>query len=559
MDPTIFPEDLSGLSNEALSGLETAAVAEFNTLDGDDVSDETIARLSALADGADRIRAELASRQAVAASAADVASLRGRMTAAAKPPVKPAAKPADPTEPDADDVKASIKEAVKAALAEQAAEVAAATEAASQATAAAEAVVAAAAAGPAKADTKIQEDRRPVLVITAAADIPHIPSGAHMDLSQLAEAIHLKARTLQDHSGYVPIASMEKHFESGYDLNDRSEVDQFEAIMDLASPNAMTASGGWCAPSEIIYDFFQVECAQGQTLQLPTFKANRGGVRWPVSSPLPAVNTTDWVWTETMDIAASGTKPCIHVPCPTFQECRMDAHGICVTAGNLMSRAYPENLRRYINQVFIAHERNENLRQLAVLESLSIHVVEGGTFGTASAILGALLLQAADYRNKFRMCKGATLEAVAPLWVLDTIRADLARQAETLNTTIGVDVATDAEIDAWFKDAGINVQWLNDYQSFSSVASGPGVSLTWPTTVNFLLYAPGTFVRFDGGVLDLGVIRDSVLNATNDYTAAWTEEFYCIGLKGYESRLVTIPICPSGITAGFEVQSCPAD
>src|SRR5258708_2999982 len=77
MDPTIFPDDLSGLSHEALSGLEAAAVAEFNALDGDDVSDEAIARLSALADGTDRIRTELATRTAV--PAVDVTSLRSRM------------------------------------------------------------------------------------------------------------------------------------------------------------------------------------------------------------------------------------------------------------------------------------------------------------------------------------------------------------------------------------------------------------------------------------------------------------------------------------------------
>lgn len=558
MDPTVFPDDLNGLSNEALSGLEAAAIAEFNTLDGENLSDEAMARLAALDEGTTRIRAELAAR---VAAAADLAERRGRMAAASKPPV-------DPAEPDADDtVKKAVKAAVKAAMDEAAAEAAAlqATEAAAakavaDATAAAEAaIVAAATSGPSKADTKLQEDNRPQLVITAAADIPHIQSGSRLGLIELADAMHRKAKTLQDHSGYIPIATMEKTFESGYDLNGLSEIDQFEAIMDGCGVNAMTASGGWCAPSEIIYDFFQVECAQGAVLQLPTFRANRGGVRWPVSPPLPAVNTTDWVWTETMDIAASGTKPCIHVPCPTFSECRLDAHGICVTAGNLMSRAYPENLRRYINQVFIAHERNENLRQLAVLESLSIHVVEGGTFGAASAILGALILQATDYRWKFRMCKSATLEAVAPLWVLDVIRADLARQARTLNTSDGLAVISDAEIDAWFKAANINVQWLNDYQSFSAVAQGPGATLTWPTTVNFLLYAPGTFVRFDNGILDLGVIRDSVLNATNDYTAAWTEEFYCIGLKGYESRLVTVPICPSGVTAGFEVQTCPTD
>src|SRR5438477_632080 len=313
MDPTIFPDDLNGLSNEALSGLEAAAIAEFGTLDSDDASDETIARLAALADGTSRVRAELAARES-AASTPDLATLRSQM--APKAPVEsPAASAAAP-------VQTSVKDEVRAALAEAAAE-AAAVQTAAEAKAAEEAAAIAAAATvpavPAKADTKVKENNSPQLVITAAADIPQISAGAHLGMKELADAMHLKARTLQDHSGYVPIATMEKHFEDGYDLNGLNEVQQFEAIMDGSGVNSMTASGGWCSPSEIIYDFFQIECARGAVLQIPTYRANRGGVRWPVSAPLPAVNTTDWIWTETMDQAVSGTKPCIYVPFPTFQ------------------------------------------------------------------------------------------------------------------------------------------------------------------------------------------------------------------------------------------------
>ena len=89
MDPTIFPDDLNGLSNEALSGLEAAAIAEFGTLDSDDASDETIARLAALADGTSRVRAELAAREP-AASTPDLATLRSQMAPKAAP-VEPVA------------------------------------------------------------------------------------------------------------------------------------------------------------------------------------------------------------------------------------------------------------------------------------------------------------------------------------------------------------------------------------------------------------------------------------------------------------------------------------
>lgn len=506
-----LPESLEGLTAEGLAGLHDDAVAEFTALNAsDDLSNETLERMGVLADAIDAMRARQAE---VAEAAARRADLSTRVAAHIIDP------PADPEpEPEPEPAAAEVEEVQ--------------TE---------EAEIVAAAARPAPVpSTQVPETVRPMLVITAAADIPQITSGSQLDLNDVARAMHLKARTLSDHSGYIPIASAEKVFESGYDLGDLSRADQFEAIMDNASGNALVASGGWCAPSEILYDFFDIECARGSVIALPTFRANRGGVTWPVSSPLPAVNTTDWVHTEADDIAGY-EKPCITIPCPEFDECRLTAYGICVTAGNLMDRAYPENVRRYLNQVFIAHERNQNLRKIAILTAGSTSVHFNDTFGAASALINAILLQAAAYRDKYRMCAGAMLEAVFPLWVRDVIRADIARQDDTLSGE-GT-MPSDAQITAWFNIAGISPQFINDWQALDQ--SGP-TPIDWPLQVQFLLYAAGTWVEFNGGILDLGVIRDSVLNSTNDYTAAWMEEFFCIGLKGYESRLVTVPICPSG-------------
>jgi hypothetical protein len=61
-----------------------------------------------------------------------------------------------------------------------------------------------------------------------------------------------------------------------------------------------------------------------------------------------------------------------------------------------------------------------------------------------------------------------------------------------------------------------------------------------------LLYPAGGFVRGDGGVIDLGVVRDSVLNATNDYTAAFTEQLYLVAQLGPNAREVEVAIDVNG-------------
>ena len=109
---------------------------------------------------------------------------------------------------------------------------------------------------------------------------------------------------------------------------------------------------------------------------------------------------------------------------------------------------------------------------------------------------------------------------------------------------------SNSDISAWFSAAGVSAQFVNDWQPLDDNVTD------WPATVDFLMYAPGTWVEFNGGTLDLGVVRDSVLNSTNDHTAAWMEEFWCIGMKGYESRLVTVPICPSGEVGERAIMDC---
>jgi hypothetical protein len=69
----------------------------------------------------------------------------------------------------------------------------------------------------------------------------------------------------------------------------------------------------------------------------------------------------------------------------------------------------------------------------------------------------------------------------------------------------------------------------------------------WPTRLSFLLFPAGTFVFLDGGQVDLGVVRDSVLNNTNQYQT-FVEPFEGLAKRGYESLQVTVPTRLTGAT-----------
>jgi anaerobic glycerol-3-phosphate dehydrogenase len=92
-----------------------------------------------------------------------------------------------------------------------------------------------------------------------------------------------------------------------------------------------------------------------------------------------------------------------------------------------------------------------------------------------------------------------------------------------------------------FTSRNVRPQFVSDWQVRATGL--PGVATenlaAWPTTVDFLVYAAGTFLHGTGLQLDLGVIRDSVLNAENDYSAVWAEECHLIAKVGHASRRYT--------------------
>jgi hypothetical protein len=569
------PSDLTLSSDADLADLEARGVTEFERVRAiDDVDPENLQYAMRLADDLDRIRAELKVREVRAQANADLQRTRvGEQLAALEERVNGTT--ADPTATatavvDTGAIAEATAQGVTAALAtfmldRKGNGAARPAEIARRATAS---LAETARHAPA---AKVPEKR---LAITASVDIPGVAHGGQLPtFDALTDVVTRKAKSMPVTRGNPNnqlVASVKHEFE--HTVDERTSPAQVRELFDfMTSPEkqqALVAGGGWCAPSEIRYDFFNIACSSG-LIDLPTVGVTRGGIQFPVSPSLAdTVNSiafggfavtfngdsVPWLWTEDDDIAAatgSPTKPCVRVPCPSFDEERLELYGICLTAGNLADSAYPEATQHMIRLLMAAHDHAMNARLIALMVAASSAVtsITGGASTDAAAprIYNAVGLAATDYRERFGMCLDDVLEVVMPAWVREVIRGDLAWKAG-----VELQAVPNSEIDSYFTARNVRVQWVDDWQVRGTGEFGHSTHLTaWPTTVDFLIFAAGTFIHGNGMSLDLGVVRDSVLNETNDHTALWSEEAHLVARVGHESRRYRVGFNVNGSTSAL--------
>ena len=570
------PADLTLSSDTDLAELETRAVTEFNRVNElDNVEPDTLAYAMRLTDDLDRIRGELRVREV---RAEQQAALQQNRVAEQLSQLQARVNGTTPAQATAEHAPAVDVEAIAAAAARGVSAGMVAFMADRRGgTVRPEEIARRATASLSETAQHAPTPQVPTqrLAVTASVDIPGIARGSELpSLSSLAEVTSRKAKSMPITQGQPSeqlVASVRNDFSHSVD-NRTSRGEMKDLISFLTGPDkqaALVAGGGWCAPSETRYDFFNIACESGM-IDLPTFGVTRGGIQFPVSPSLADAlgggtafagfaatlsnTSTPFLWTEADDIAAatgSPTKPCIRVPCPDFDNERLEAYGYCLTAGNLTDDAYPEATQNTLQLLMAAHAHVINARLIALMlaRSTAATSITGGAATDAAAprIYNAVGLAATDYRARYGMCIDDVLEVVFPYWVRDVIQADLAWKAGVELGDIPL-----SEVNRYFTARNIAVQWVNDWQVRGASQFGNATKMTaWPTTVDFLIYAAGTFIHGNGMSLDLGVIRDSVLNETNDHTAAWSEEAHLIAMVGHESRRYTVGFNVNGSTSAL--------
>lgn len=334
----------------------------------------------------------------------------------------------------------------------------------------------------------------------------------------------------------------------------------------VTNPRVLVASGGICNPVDVDFSIPMIVSTDEEPLgdSLPTFGATRGGVRFmqpPTFSQVGGAGTT--VWTEIQDAnPGTATKPIQKINCGNEVEVFVDAIPTRLQFGNMSGRFYPEMVAANTTLALANAARIRELNRVSKIAAASTTVSSGQLLGAARDFLATLDQAAAAYRYRSRIKRGTVqLRAVLPEWMRDMVRADLLREmahGQDVSDTFSI---TDAQLDAMLTARGITPVWLLDGQaagaqsgiSFAAQgfgAQGAGTALLdWPHTVQWFLYAEGTFQRLDGGRLDLGVVRDSILDGTNDYQT-FVESFEGIALRGFESLEIISTLRPNGLSAG---------
>jgi hypothetical protein len=316
--------------------------------------------------------------------------------------------------------------------------------------------------------------------------------------------------------------------------------------------NSLVAAGGWCSPSETLYDLVELEAADA-LVDVPEINVARGGIRFTPGPTFADIFAgTGFSQTEAQAIAGT-TKPCYRVPCPPFTEVRAGVEGVCITSGILQDRAFPELTARVVRGALIAHAHKISAKTIAKIiagsTAVPTLVAQGGA---AAPVLNAIELSVEDIKYKHRIARGATLEAVFPAWSLGLIRADLAFR-------LGVDnylSIPDATIRGWFTDRHIAPQFVYDWQDTAIGATAEATA--WPATLSFLVFPAGTWVRGMGDVISLDSVYDSAGLAVNDFIGLFTEESLLVAKLGHESRQYTVPVCADGTTAAGVDVPCTA-
>lgn len=395
-------------------------------------------------------------------------------------------------------------------------------------------------------------------VIVASAQLPDVPRGRKLDISDVSKMMIDVRRSFgtipQGMSEGVVVASVFSDYPEERRLDGGDPVETWmkikQVIGDVPGSSlqaaALQTNGGLCAPTPVNYALDVVGVTDTPVVDsLPGFQATRGGIRYTYPPTLADVSAVGIITKD--DVTAGGSravKTCQSVDCPDFTEVFIDTVYKCLEFGNLQARTYPELVAAWQQLTAIAFA---NVREVMVLDAIK----DGSTkITTAAPVLGAnaeffanVALAAAAWRSRWRLGAGTRLRALFPAWLPSLLVADKTkRQFEDFDDN------DFSEVTSYLAQFGIDpVFYLDGSSDGGQVfdAQTTGAIDDWPADMEWALYPEGTWLHLDGGQLDLGLVRDSTLNSTNNFQF-FMEEFENVARIGSQSLWVTSPLCVTG-------------
>ncbi len=303
---------------------------------------------------------------------------------------------------------------------------------------------------------------------------------------------------------------------------DRQKV---EAIVAASFPGgigqySLTASGGLCAPAEPFYSLVNF-ASQAEPVwdSLPVFAARRGAVNVPESGTIGDITTAISSISEANDALGGtfATKSCQSLSCPSYTETAVNIIAHCREYGNLNARSWPELIANQNELTMAAVAQTSEDFILERIKALSVNVSSGAaTLSALTYLVDAIAKSMFGIRGRLRMPNDARFRALLPIVMLDMLLVDAVQNGFDRYKTRG-------ELDSFLRSTGIDPIYYMDGdfaagdKMIPDAAQGAGTLESWPNTFQWALFPEGAFLGIDMGVLELGIVRDSELNSTNDF------------------------------------------
>jgi len=311
--------------------------------------------------------------------------------------------------------------------------------------------------------------------------------------------------------------------------------------------HSLVASGGLCAPLTPIYSIPNFATnARPVRDALPSFNADRGGVTVPVPTTLAAAADAITVITEAEDALGGtyATKSCLAQTCLEYVETAVTIISHCREYGNLNARAWPESIA-YENAITMAeHSRTAEGYLLDRIKAQSINLTTANVYSTTNDLIYAITRAASAIRYILRADDNLAIRAMIPRWVPDNMVSDVSATPfdRFINRQRATEILRMAGVEPSFY---IDTPSTGTTQGFADATAG--ALQDFPDVAQYALYVEGAFIHVDGGTLNLGLVRDSTLNSTNDFQE-FGETFENVARLAPEQAAywLTSEVCPSG-------------
>ena len=548
-------ERLSTLTSEELTELRSLISEEFARLDGEDATAEIVAAQNELADAADQVMAQEAEREAQKAQAeTDRAAARERV-----------AKLNGDTDDESDsDVPEAADTTVDPEAAGDEPAVAAVAEPAEVVTAAGKPRAKRGLTGIKGTPSPERGGQRQGAVLTASGALREIAGQDLTDRETLARSMgELLSRMPKNGAprGDVLVASANFRYPEERILG----TDAWENSRKMeAARDALVATGGIAAPTNVDYNLGTWATADRPVRDgLLGFQATRGGLLFVQPPTLASLSSATGIWTEATDAnPGAATKPVQNIAPGSTTQVYVDAVATRVGFGNMFSRFAPEQIAANTDLAIAYAARVAENNLLNKIAAASISVTTSQYLGASRDLLATLMQSMAGFRSAHRIPRSQTFTAILPDYLKDEMRIDILNEIGHGQTTeLNVFDITEEQVDQYLQNLGLNVIWHIDGQPLQSSgttypaqlfpAQSAGALQAFPDKIVMYLFIDGTVQFLDGGRLDLGVVRDSTLDATNDYET-FVETFEGIANRGFTGGVwqLVSKLIPNGASTG---------